>query len=112
MATGIVKFPAASGLWRWESTTIEPPKAVANCTPSQRSAGQVVVADAGIASRLNQYVQGWPTSSAGIDPVAWTIIGWPTTGVADAERESVKPSASAGAARAARTSGAAGGAAP
>src|SRR5690242_11345089 len=91
----MVKLPAASGFSLWLSTTIEP-FAVANCAPSQRSAGQVVVTAVEIASRLNQY--GAQVSAGGIVPLAWIVIVFPTTASAEGRRLRPKPSASAGAA--------------
>jgi hypothetical protein len=84
---GIEKLPAVSGISRWLRTTTEPPLAWANCTPCQRSGGQLVVTEVGIASRLNQYRKS--SSSMSIVPVAWRIIGFPTIGVEGAERVSV-----------------------
>jgi hypothetical protein len=94
-ATGMVKLPAASGTSRWVRTTIEP-LLLANWAPSQRSGGHVDVTVVGIASRLNQYENARsPGGGGGIVPVAWRIIGVPTTGVDDAVRLSVKPPADA-----------------
>src|SRR5262245_38439764 len=95
-ATGIVKLPAASGRSLWLSTMMPPPLPLANCAPTQRSAGQVVVTAVGIASRLNQY--GAQVLAAGIVPVAWMIVVRPTTASDWGARLSEKPSASAGAA--------------
>src|SRR3954466_13888815 len=89
-----------SGCSLWVSTTMEPPLPWANCAPTHRSWGQVVVKPVEIASRLNQY--GNPMSWGGIVPVAWMISGRPTTASASDARLSVKPPASAGAAGAPR----------
>jgi hypothetical protein len=68
--------------------------AVANCAPTQRSLGQVVVTAVEMASRLNQY--GAQVSAGGIVPLAWMVIVRPTTASDDGVRLSPKPLASAG----------------
>src|SRR5689334_23831355 len=90
----MVKLPAASGFSLWLSTTIEP-LAVANCAPTQRSLGQVVVTAVEIASRLNQY--GAQVSAGGIVPLAWIVIVLPTTASDEGRRLRPKPSAASAA---------------